>query len=188
MWPFVFSHLEEQPLADQYRWDVSFDDPANLPVTKAQLKILQCPSVAPNRFVGDVNGALNSPGGELACGDYGPIAISPILADKGYIDPVDNFDGALPVNAMVSLAEITDGTSNTILLVEHAGGGAWASASNLVTVSSSAERGVHGLHTGGGNVVFVDGSVHFLKATLDLRVLARLVTRAGGETVESNDF
>jgi hypothetical protein len=30
-------------------------------------------------------------------------------------------------------------------------------------------------------VVFADGAVHFLSAGIDIRIFARLVTRAGGE-------
>jgi prepilin-type processing-associated H-X9-DG protein len=40
----------------------------------------------------------------------------------------------------------------------------------------------------GANAVFADGSVHFLKANLDIRILARLVTRAGGEDVSVSDY
>jgi prepilin-type processing-associated H-X9-DG protein len=42
-------------------------------------------------------------------------------------------------------------------------------------------REVYSFHPGGANAVFVDGSVHFLKANIDIRIFARLVTRAGGE-------
>jgi hypothetical protein len=37
-------------------------------------------------------------------------------------------------------------------------------------------------------VLFADGSVHFLKAGIDIRVLARLATRAGGEVVANADY
>jgi hypothetical protein len=33
-----------------------------------------------------------------------------------------------------------------------------------------------------------DGSVHFLRDSIDLRVLGRLATRAGGEAVAASDF
>src|SRR5205823_12687809 len=46
----------------------------------------------------------------------------------------------------------------------------------------------YAFHTGGANVVFADGSVHFLRAGIDIRVLARLITRAGGEVVSANDY
>lgn len=46
---------------------------------------------------------------------------------------------------------------------------------------------VYSFHTGGANAVFADGSVHFLRESINIRVLARLITRAGGEVV-SGDF
>ena len=47
---------------------------------------------------------------------------------------------------------------------------------------------VYSFHSGGANAVFTDGSVHFLGASIDIHVLARLVTRAGGEVVSGSDF
>ena len=47
---------------------------------------------------------------------------------------------------------------------------------------------VYSFHTGGANAVFADGSVHFLRESIDIRVLARLITRAGGEVVSAGDF
>jgi len=38
------------------------------------------------------------------------------------------------------------------------------------------------------NTLFVDGSVHFVKQNIDIRTFAALVTRAGGEVLQSNDF
>ena len=50
------------------------------------------------------------------------------------------------------------------------------------------DRAVYGFHPGGANAVFADGSVHFLKAAINIRILAALVTRAGGEFVAAGDF
>jgi len=47
---------------------------------------------------------------------------------------------------------------------------------------------VYAFHTGGANAVFADGSVHFLHAGMDIRIMARLITRAGGEVVSGGDF
>jgi prepilin-type N-terminal cleavage/methylation domain-containing protein/prepilin-type processing-associated H-X9-DG protein len=47
---------------------------------------------------------------------------------------------------------------------------------------------VYAFHTGGANAVFADGSVHFLRVGMDIRVMARLITRAGGEVVSPDGF
>jgi prepilin-type processing-associated H-X9-DG protein len=47
---------------------------------------------------------------------------------------------------------------------------------------------VFGFHPGGVNTLFVDGSVHFVNQNIDIRAFAALVTRAGGEVLQSNDF
>jgi prepilin-type N-terminal cleavage/methylation domain-containing protein len=55
-------------------------------------------------------------------------------------------------------------------------------------VNCTNDREVYSFHSSGAGTVFADGSVHFLKATIDIRVFARLVTRAGGETVSDGDY
>ena len=50
-------------------------------------------------------------------------------------------------------------------------------------INCTNDREVYSFHPGGANAVFADGSVHFLKAGMDIRIFARLVTRAGGEVV-----
>jgi prepilin-type processing-associated H-X9-DG protein len=55
-------------------------------------------------------------------------------------------------------------------------------------INCTNDREVYSFHSGGANAVFADGSVHFLKVGLDIRVLAALVTRAGGELVSADDF
>ena len=45
---------------------------------------------------------------------------------------------------------------------------------------------VYSFHTAGANVVFADGSVHFLHNGIDLCVLAALTTKAGSETIADN--
>ncbi|HEY7154592.1 MAG TPA: DUF1559 domain-containing protein [Gemmataceae bacterium] len=82
-------------------------------------------------------------------------------------------------------------------------GGPWASRNLLWTrgatpdgtafygscaINCTNDREVYSFHTGGANVVFADGSVHFLHAGLTIRVFARLVTRAGGEVISGSEF
>jgi len=55
-------------------------------------------------------------------------------------------------------------------------------------VNCTNDREVYSFHPGGANVVFADGSVRFLRESVDIRVFAALVTRAGGEVVVGDGF
>jgi len=82
-------------------------------------------------------------------------------------------------------------------------GGPWASRSLLwgrgatgdgtafygtCAINCTNDREVYSFHPGGANVVFADGHLQFLGANIDIRVFARLATRAGGEIVSDGDF
>ncbi len=45
---------------------------------------------------------------------------------------------------------------------------------------------IYGFHSGGVNALFADGSVRFVAQSTSIRVLAALVTRNGGETLNTN--
>ena len=47
---------------------------------------------------------------------------------------------------------------------------------------------IYSFHPGGANALFGDGSVHFLRSDMRIHILARLVTRAGGEVISPDDF
>jgi prepilin-type N-terminal cleavage/methylation domain-containing protein/prepilin-type processing-associated H-X9-DG protein len=214
--PFLLPFIEQQPLFNQYHWDLKVTDPVNRPVGATQLQIFQCPSAEPNRVY------TAGPSGMGACGDYAPTwYVDAALVEKGLIDPLGNYQGVLQRNHMTRRCEITDGTSHTILLAEDAGrprlwrmgrpgpdqtveGGPWAAVNNGIMLQGSTadgtmrpgpcainftnERQVYSFHPGGANAVFADGSVHFLGSGMSLRVLAALVTRAGGEALSPSDF
>src|SRR6185369_11276213 len=121
--PFLLPYLEQQALANIYRWDRKAQGPENQPVASTQLKVLQCPSAEPNRWATAEDDPTNySYGGRGACGDYGGVReIDTRLVELGLVDQVANYDGVLTNNHLTRLCEITDGTAQTILLVEYAG-------------------------------------------------------------------
>jgi prepilin-type N-terminal cleavage/methylation domain-containing protein/prepilin-type processing-associated H-X9-DG protein len=45
---------------------------------------------------------------------------------------------------------------------------------------------IYAFHTGGANALIADGSVRFLRSSTDIRVLAALVSRNGGETYQAD--
>jgi prepilin-type N-terminal cleavage/methylation domain-containing protein/prepilin-type processing-associated H-X9-DG protein len=55
-------------------------------------------------------------------------------------------------------------------------------------VNCTNDHEVYSFHPGGANAVFADGSVHFLGESINIRVLARMITRAGGEVASSGDY
>jgi len=218
---FLLGYFEEGQVGKPYRWDLTFTDPANQPVVATQVRILQCPSAEPNRSVTALENADWAPGTGGACSDYtGVRQIDTRLVDLRLVDPATNYQGVMTQNYMTRIADITDGTSLTILITEDAGrpkawragrpvagvyalGAAWG-ATNLIqglgstddgatqpgpcAINCTNEKAVYSFHTGGANAVFADGSVHFLKASISMRVFAALVTRAGGEVVPDSDF
>jgi prepilin-type N-terminal cleavage/methylation domain-containing protein/prepilin-type processing-associated H-X9-DG protein len=55
-------------------------------------------------------------------------------------------------------------------------------------LNCSSNSEVYGFHRSGANVVFADGSVHFLNTNMNLCVLAALVTRSGGEQLPNDAY
>jgi prepilin-type processing-associated H-X9-DG protein len=82
------------------------------------------------------------------------------------------------------LSEVTDGTSNTILIVEAAGVNSnWMEPTDLdmnLFVQGSAAKPPH---AGSFNVGFADGAVRGMKGTLSADERKALATRNGGEIV-----
>ncbi len=45
---------------------------------------------------------------------------------------------------------------------------------------------VYSFHSGGANHVFADGSVHFIRTTMDIRQFVKLLTRRGQDVVAAD--
>lgn len=84
------------------------------------------------------------------------------------------------------LFEITDGVSNTILVVEADDNQAvpWTKPEDLAVAADDPLRGLGNARPGGFNALFADGSVRLIAATIDPDVLHAMFTAAGGEMVE----
>jgi prepilin-type processing-associated H-X9-DG protein len=98
--------------------------------------------------------------------------------------PGTMFDGETAATGM----SITDGTSNTIMVVETTAGMNWMEPRDLdlntMTLqvnASPAEISSH--HPGGANILFADGHTTFLQQSILAQVLRALITKAGDEPI-----
>jgi hypothetical protein len=104
------------------------------------------------------------------------------------------FDPAAPGG--VGIERITDGTSNTIAVVEAKEAVPWTKPGSDLPFESDpkAERiralrsKLGGHFTGGFSALFWDGSVHFIRDSTNPITLQALITRDGGEVVSSDSF
>jgi prepilin-type N-terminal cleavage/methylation domain-containing protein/prepilin-type processing-associated H-X9-DG protein len=230
--PFILPYIEQQPLYDLYNFNFPEYAPENQAVVAQPLPLFWCPSVPEqDRYMN--LGPFASFGTKCACGDYTiTLGVDSGLAQLGWVDTVVDYRGALtnmskpvltvsPTRKGTRLADIKDGTSNTILLTEDAGrpqlwlgaqavsgqlitGGCWDHYKGSILLRGSTsdgtgqlghcalnctnDREVYAFHPGGATAVFADGHVQFLNASIDIRIMARLITRAGGEIVSADDF
>jgi hypothetical protein len=88
----------------------------------------------------------------------------------------------LPISAF------TDGTSNTLMIVEAAEPVPWTKPQDLPYDPKKPLPKLGGHRSGGFLAAFCDGSVHFLKQNIKESVLRALITRNGSERVDPNEY
>lgn len=100
----------------------------------------------------------------------------------GISGPGRFFDG----EKVTRLQDITDGTSNTIMVVEanNASAVIWTKPEDYTPAEGNPTAGLTGLRPGGFVVAFCDGSVRFIQQTVNKDVINALFTIAGGEIFE----
>jgi prepilin-type processing-associated H-X9-DG protein len=92
----------------------------------------------------------------------------------------------------VSIMQIKDGTSNTMMVAEVSGRTqSWMEpvdldATKLTYAINGGPTEISSKHPGGANVSFADGSVRFISQGIDRKVLEATTTIDGGESVQLN--
>ena len=188
----VLPWLEQQALFDGLNLSYPYGHAANSTGGYAVLTTYLCPSEPRasswNRDSGDLY--------DYADGDYGGM-----YGPRGLASPSDVNDpprGPMLFNQPVSLAQIIDGSSQTLIVGEdpeaiHA---LWISGHNLfdeccpINARPRFEYGeeLTSRHSGGVNALFGDGSVKFLKNSTNSVVLSSLCTRAQGEVIDASAY
>jgi prepilin-type N-terminal cleavage/methylation domain-containing protein/prepilin-type processing-associated H-X9-DG protein len=215
---FLLPHLEQDTLYRQ----IDLNTPVqNSPAARSVVKMFLCPADTPPPSAFALTDATFAPVALVAPSSYaatvGPDA-----------DEADAFTGSgvFYRNSRTRLTDITDGTSQTVMIGDRAWvqtQGTWAGApsgaltragarnpwanatasaavlvlvhNNYINIRTDADGGLDDFssnHTGGANLLFADGSVHFLRDITgdgaERRAFWAMGTRAGGEVVSGIDY
>ena len=90
-----------------------------------------------------------------------------------------------------SFSDNIDGTSNTVAVIEvNPRPNSWMQPVDFDQreLDRVLAEGPSSQHPGGTQVLFADGSVRFISATIDGQTFEALLTRAGGEKLDSSDY
>lgn len=163
----ILPFLEQQPLYDRYRFDEPWDGPNNIKLVKEMPSVFRCPSEDTE---------------DKACTNY--VAV---------IGPRTAWPGETPVR----FSDIADGASNTWLVVEAANSGiAWSEPRDLHVlqmapqINPPAGQGISSKHPGGAQVLYADGSMHYISEATSSpsevysEHIRNALTIAGGDPVD----
>ena len=171
----LLPHVEQDPLYRQF--DLEKGYAGNLPAVNTPIKMFLCPA-------SKEAATLDAVTHYVAMSGIGRHAAEQPAGAAG--------NGFMGYDRLTSVAMITDGTSNTIAIMEtRVGLGPWArgGASTLrgfdpAYVPLHGDNRPFGGHSDGMNAAMADGSVRFLRSSIDAKRLADAITIAGGEPVD----
>jgi type II secretory pathway pseudopilin PulG len=157
----ILPFLGYQELYDEYRLDEPWDGPHNSQLSDRILAEFNCP--------GSREAKLS------------PTTMTSYVAVVGP-------ETAWPGDQPVSIGDISDGTANTLLVVEVLNSGIhWMEPRDLhtlqmaSTVNAKAGQGISSVHLGGAHVQECDGAVRFIMESTPASQLRALLTRGGSD-------
>lgn len=216
-WSAVILPFIEQEIAGSLiDFDYGYNAPENADATRSIIPAYQCPS-APDNQVGSCCSDIKGNAKYTSEEDTGETNYTGIATHLGgYLFSQTDASGVLYSDSKVRIRDITDGTSQTLIIGEVDldqddpwkqnnpsrcpgencyVGRYWAEGNISTTFHgiNSAKpdmliRAIISRHPQGAQFGFCDGHVSFINQDVDQLVLEKLTTRKGGETVEDGSY
>jgi prepilin-type N-terminal cleavage/methylation domain-containing protein len=214
----LLPYVDQGPLYNSLNFKAScFDSAFNGPALSTVLSVFRCPS-DPSRDRWDIKDEAN-PTTTLATlptanyvGSFGTEGFEDLCENPPFPNAQCRGDGVFYHNSVIRMRDLTDGSSNTLMVGEHktdtrsiitaSGDPPWHStwvgfvaggeepAARIVGVSDHTPNhpALHmddysSWHTGGVHLLMGDGRVRFLTENVDLNLWKSIATRSGGEVV-----
>lgn len=161
---YILPFIEQQPLFEQFHLDEPWDSEHNKKLIERMPAVYRSPN-------------SNAPPGHTTY-----LAIS---GESSALAPPKAGANTGKYAVGASLATITDGTSNTVGVVEANDGAAvpWTRPDDYKYSPQDPIRGLRGVYPNGVLAAFCDGSVRFLSEAVGKEAFNAYFTRNGGETV-----
>lgn len=212
----ILPFIEASPLYESIDYDVSALHPNNLPAASTVIPAYRCPSYTGPEYSTDENYTRFAP--NYAISNYVAMGASDVGHIYGQNTGLFQPDGTIYPLSGTRAAEVSDGLSNTVVIVEtreekmavwidggtaavvalrYDPGNSPTYAGTEIALNYSpyfdysdpyAQWGPSSRHTGGAFHLLGDGSVQFISENIDAGVYVALSTRAGREAIESSAF
>lgn len=102
---------------------------------------------------------------------------------RGFAGPGAIFEDIPSGGKPIGIMNVTDGTSNTILIVEASEQVPWTKPDDLPFAPSQPLPKLGGFKPGGFYALFADGSIHYIPDSTPESNIKAMITREGGEAV-----
>jgi len=210
---FVLPYLEQENAVKLYNYSVSWNSSGNQVARESNMKILQCPSTpnpgrraASNSAVSDY-APLSNVDNRVNVGLVATGVISPRSSYIGAMQVndlcthADLQDGASNTLFITECAGRPAQYANGKLTSGTVSGGGWPDHATYYVLHGTVPPGgskktchtnctnnneTYSFHNGGASAVFGDGSVRFIRASMNIDVYASLITRSGGDIANSD--
>lgn len=172
----ILPFMEQQFIFNELDLDKAWDDDANVDLAESNIAVYLHPGIVTNK------------GPDFGATHY--VGMAGVGKETLTLEQHNNKTGVFGYNRLTRFRDITDGTSNTLMILEvNKNHGNWA-AGGSSTIRALTQKpyiggadGFGGQRPDGVQAALCDGSVRFISANIDPSVLESLATAQGGEVI-----